>query len=173
MGRSLGELQRELEVVRERAEDREKRTELSLEELETLIAAKEEDTNRRFLEQAQQHKEAINKVHQNYYLRDSVCLLRVQEKKPLRSSFKISAGSPVCTALLRASWMCHPAENFNDRKAPPYCGTRSPAPSIPRRGYTEDKESVHAVHRRSCRKAGLGRQRLSTPLHFSVDSLCT
>lgn len=74
MGRSLGELQRELEVMRERAEDREKRTELSLEELETLIAAKEEDTNRRFLEQAQQHKEAINKVHQNYYLRDSVCI---------------------------------------------------------------------------------------------------
>lgn len=50
----------------------------------------------------------------------------------------------MCTALLRASWICRPAENFNDWKAPPYYGTRSPAPSIPRRGYTEDKESVHA-----------------------------
>lgn len=63
MGRSLGELQRELEVMRERAEDREKRTELSLEELEALIAAKDEDTNRRFQEQAQENKETINKVY--------------------------------------------------------------------------------------------------------------
>lgn len=63
MGRSLGELQRELEVMRERAEDREKRAELSLEELETLIAAKDEDTNRKFQEQAQKNAEAINKVN--------------------------------------------------------------------------------------------------------------
>lgn len=63
MGRSLGELQRELEVMRERAEDREKRTELSLEELEVLIAAKNEDTNRRLEEQAQENRETIDKVH--------------------------------------------------------------------------------------------------------------
>lgn len=63
MGQSLGELRRELEVMRERAEDREKRTELSLEELETLIASKEEDTNRRFQEQAQENAETINKVY--------------------------------------------------------------------------------------------------------------
>lgn len=62
MGRSLGDLQRELEVMRERAEDREKRTEVSLEELETLIAAKDEDTNRRLQEQAQENRDTINKV---------------------------------------------------------------------------------------------------------------
>lgn len=64
MGRSLGELQRELEVMQECAEDRERRTELSLEELETLIAAKDEDTNRRLQEQAHENRETINKVRQ-------------------------------------------------------------------------------------------------------------
>lgn len=62
MGRSLGELQRELEVVREREEERDKRTELSLEELENLIAAKEEDSNQRFQQQAQENAENIKQV---------------------------------------------------------------------------------------------------------------
>ncbi len=62
MGRSLGELQRELEVVREREEDRDKRTELSLEELENLIAAKEVDANQRFQQQAQENAENIKQV---------------------------------------------------------------------------------------------------------------
>lgn len=71
MGRSLGELQRELEVIRDRAEDRDKRTELSLEDLEALIAAKDEDTNRRFQEQARENAEAIKKVPQT----PSLCLV--------------------------------------------------------------------------------------------------
>lgn len=62
MGRRLGELQRELEAVREREEDREKRTQLSLEELEALIVAKEEDSNRRLQEQAQENAQAVDKV---------------------------------------------------------------------------------------------------------------
>lgn len=63
MGRSLGQLQRDLEALRDHGEDREKRTELSLEELEALIAAKEEETNRRFQEQAQENAETIKKVN--------------------------------------------------------------------------------------------------------------
>lgn len=62
MGRVLGQLQRDLEALRDHGEDREKRTELSLEELEALIAAKEEETNRRFQEQAQENAEATKQV---------------------------------------------------------------------------------------------------------------
>jgi len=62
MGRSLGELQRELQAMREREEDRDKRTELSLEELENLIAAKEEDASQRFQQQAQENAENIMQV---------------------------------------------------------------------------------------------------------------
>lgn len=66
MGRRLGELQRELEAVRESGEDREKRTQLSLEELEALIATKEEDSNRRLQEQAQENAQAVDKVFVYY-----------------------------------------------------------------------------------------------------------
>ena len=62
MGRSLGELQRELEAVRDREEDREKRTELSLGELENLIVAKEEDINQRFQHHLQENAENIKQV---------------------------------------------------------------------------------------------------------------
>lgn len=62
MGRELGKLQRELTAVRDRVEDQEKRTEISLEELEALIAAKDEEYNRRFQRQAQQNTDAINKA---------------------------------------------------------------------------------------------------------------
>lgn len=62
MGRSLGELQRELGTLRDREEGREKRTEHSLEELEALIFAKDQDTDRRFQEQAKENAETIDKV---------------------------------------------------------------------------------------------------------------
>ncbi|CBN77302.1 hypothetical protein Esi_0044_0093 [Ectocarpus siliculosus] len=62
MGRDLGKLQREIIAVRDRVEDQEKRTEISLEELEALIAAKDEEYNRRFLKQAQQNADAINRL---------------------------------------------------------------------------------------------------------------
>lgn len=62
MGRDLGKLQREIVAVRDRVEDQEKRTEVSLEELEALIAAKDEEYNRRFRKQAQQNADAINRV---------------------------------------------------------------------------------------------------------------
>lgn len=63
MGRHLRQLQRNLEEVRDLGEDREKRTELLLEELEALITAKEEETNRRFEEQAQENAETMQKVN--------------------------------------------------------------------------------------------------------------
>ncbi|CAM9699349.1 unnamed protein product [Ectocarpus sp. 12 AP-2014] len=62
MGRDLGNLQREIVAVRDRVEDQEKRTEISLEELEVLIAAKDEDYDRRFRKQAQQNADAINRL---------------------------------------------------------------------------------------------------------------
>ncbi|CAM9261338.1 unnamed protein product [Ectocarpus fasciculatus] len=62
MGRDLGELQRDLIAVRDHVEDQEKRTEISLEELEALIAAKDEEYNRRFQKQAQQNADEINKL---------------------------------------------------------------------------------------------------------------
>lgn len=61
----MEKLQRGLEGVRDLGEDREKRTELSLEELEALIAAKEQETNRRFGEQAHENADAINKVERS------------------------------------------------------------------------------------------------------------
>lgn len=66
MGRDLGELQRDLIAVRDHVEDQEKRTEISLEELEALIAAKDEEYNRRFQKQAQQNADEINKVSPPY-----------------------------------------------------------------------------------------------------------
>ncbi|CAM9120809.1 unnamed protein product [Ectocarpus sp. 4 AP-2014] len=62
MGRDLGNLQREIVAVRDRVEDQEKRTEISLEELEALIAAKDEEYDRRFRKQAQQNADAINRL---------------------------------------------------------------------------------------------------------------
>ncbi|CAB1101510.1 unnamed protein product [Ectocarpus sp. CCAP 1310/34] len=62
MGRDLGNLQREIVAVRNRVEDQEKRTEISLEELEALIAAKDEEYKRRFRKQAQQNADAINRL---------------------------------------------------------------------------------------------------------------
>lgn len=62
MGRQLGELRRELHSVRNREEERDRRTELSLEAIEALIGAKEEDSDRRFHEQTQENAERIRKV---------------------------------------------------------------------------------------------------------------
>lgn len=62
MGRHLGQLQRELHGVRNREEERDRRTELSLEAIEALIGAREEDSDRRFQEQAQENADRISKV---------------------------------------------------------------------------------------------------------------
>ncbi|CAN0225131.1 unnamed protein product [Ectocarpus sp. 6 AP-2014] len=62
MGPDLGKLQREIIAVRDRVEDQEKRTEISLEELEALIAAKDEEYSRRFRKQAQENADAINRL---------------------------------------------------------------------------------------------------------------
>lgn len=62
MGRHLGQLQRELHSVRNREEERDRRTELSLEAIEALIGAREEDSDRRFQEQAQENADRISKV---------------------------------------------------------------------------------------------------------------
>lgn len=62
MGRHVGQLQWELRAVRDREEDRERRTELSLEAIEALIVSKEEDADRRFRQQAEENADQINTV---------------------------------------------------------------------------------------------------------------
>ena len=69
MGRHLGELQRELNCVRNREEERDRRTELSLEAIEALIVAREEDSDRRFQKQAQENAERISKVLYGHFHR--------------------------------------------------------------------------------------------------------
>eukprot|EP00752_Nemacystus_decipiens_P004375 g3998.t2 len=125
MGRSLGELQRELQVVRERAEDREKRTEHSLEELETLIAAKDEDTNRRFQEQAQENKETINKLLERlgtgaedekvWIIREALIGLKL-ELRSLYSSLDAISGNEISANQLRSmEGIRHLLASFSER----------------------------------------------------------
>ena len=69
IGRHLGQLQRELHCMQKREEDRDRRTELSLEAIEALIGAREEDSDRRFQEQAQENADRISKVRYDRYHR--------------------------------------------------------------------------------------------------------
>lgn len=62
MGRHLGQLQRELHGMQKREEDRDRRTDLSLEAIEALVSARDEDSDRRFQEQAQENADRISKV---------------------------------------------------------------------------------------------------------------
>lgn len=62
MGRHLGQLQRELHSMRKREEDRDRKTDLSLEAIEALIGAREEDSDRRFQEQSRENADRITKV---------------------------------------------------------------------------------------------------------------
>lgn len=62
----MGQLQQELKSVHEREADREKGNELSLETIEALINAKDEDTSRRFREQTEQNAHSINTVWCRY-----------------------------------------------------------------------------------------------------------
>eukprot|EP00904_Undaria_pinnatifida_P000063 jgi/Undpi1/10057/HiC_scaffold_28.g12511.m1 len=62
MGRHLGQLQRELHGMQKREEDRDRRTDLSLEAIEALVSARDEDSDRRFQEQAQENADRISKL---------------------------------------------------------------------------------------------------------------
>lgn len=62
MGRHMGQLQRELRTIEDREHDRDQRTELSLEAIEALITAKDEDVTRRFQIQTEENANNINRV---------------------------------------------------------------------------------------------------------------
>ncbi|CAM9362217.1 unnamed protein product, partial [Hapterophycus canaliculatus] len=125
MGRRLGELQRELEIVRERAEDREKRTQLSLEELEALIAAKEEDSSQRLQEQAQENAQAVDKLlarlgtNADDEKQRVVCEALVELKLELRSLYSslaaISGNEISATQLRSMEGIRHLLASFSER----------------------------------------------------------
>ncbi|CAM9277865.1 unnamed protein product, partial [Scytosiphon promiscuus] len=125
MGRRLGELQRDLDVVREREEEREKRTQLSLEELEALIAAKEEDSNRRMQEQAQENAQAVDKLlarlgtNADDEKKRVVCEALVELKLELRSLYSSLAaisGNEISSTQLRSmEGIRHLLASFSER----------------------------------------------------------
>lgn len=62
MGRKMGELQRELHLLREREHERDRKNEVSLEALEALIAEASEESARSIRAQARDNGAAIDKV---------------------------------------------------------------------------------------------------------------
>ena len=99
MGQCLGKLQREVQSLQDREEDREKRTELALEAMEIMMTTKDEEAEQRLQQKTEENAQKISLVRVVSVLETCVRGSHVYRGVPSSGEVKNPSSTPVTASV--------------------------------------------------------------------------